>query len=58
VPTPVPAYLEEYGYWADSIAVQTGQEALLGQRSAAEVAGQWAEYFTAAQKKFLEKGQN
>jgi multiple sugar transport system substrate-binding protein len=58
VPTPVPAYLEEYGYWADSISVQTGQEALLGQRTAQEVANQWAEYFTAAQQKFLEKSEN
>jgi multiple sugar transport system substrate-binding protein len=54
-PTPVPAYLEEYGYWADSIAVQTGQEALLGQRGAQDVAEEWAAYFTAAQKKYLEK---
>ena len=51
--TPVPAHLEEYGYWADSIAVQTGQEALLGQRSAQDVADEWAAYFTAAQQKFL-----
>jgi multiple sugar transport system substrate-binding protein len=54
-PTVVPAYLEEYGYWADSIAVQTGQEALLGQRSAADVADEWAAYFTLAQKRYLEK---
>lgn len=57
-PTPVPAYLEEYGYWADSIAVQTGQEALLGQRSAQDVADEWATYFTNAQKKFLAKGKS
>jgi multiple sugar transport system substrate-binding protein len=56
-PTPVPAYLEEYGYWSDSIAVQTGQEALLGQRTAQSVADEWADYFTAAQQKFLSKKQ-
>jgi multiple sugar transport system substrate-binding protein len=53
--TPVPAHLEEYGYWADSIAIQTGQEALLGQRSAKEVADEWAAYLTEAQKKWLAK---
>lgn len=51
-PTPVPAYLPEYGYWADSIAVQTGQELLLGQRTAEDVATEWASYFTEAQKKW------
>jgi multiple sugar transport system substrate-binding protein len=53
--TPHPAHLEEYGYWADTIAIQTGQEALLGQRSAQEVADEWAAYFTDAQKKWLAK---
>jgi multiple sugar transport system substrate-binding protein len=52
-PTPVPAHLPEYGYWSDSIAVQTGQEALLGQRTAEDVASEWASYFTEAQKKWL-----
>lgn len=53
--TPPPAYLEEYGYWADSVAVQTGQEALLGQRTAQDVADEWAAYFTDAQQKWLSK---
>ena len=53
--TPHPAHLEEYGYWADTIAIQTGQEALLGQRSAQDVADEWAAYFTDAQKKWLAK---
>jgi multiple sugar transport system substrate-binding protein len=52
-PTSMPTYLEEFGYFADVIAVQTGQEALLGQRSAEDVAGEWAEYLTAAQQKWL-----
>jgi multiple sugar transport system substrate-binding protein len=52
-PTSMPTYLEEFGYFADVIVVQTGQEALLGQRSAEEVAGEWADYLTAAQQKWL-----
>ena len=52
-PTSMPTYLEEFGYFADVVAVQTGQEALLGQRSAEDVAGEWAEYLTAAQQKWL-----
>jgi multiple sugar transport system substrate-binding protein len=52
-PTSMPTYLEEFGYFADVIVVQTGQEALLGQRSAEDVANEWAEYLTAAQQKWL-----
>jgi multiple sugar transport system substrate-binding protein len=52
-PTSMPTYLEEFGYFADVVAVQTGQEALLGQRSAEDVANEWAEYLTAAQQKWL-----
>ena len=52
-PTSMPTYLEEFGYFADVVAVQTGQEALLGQRTAEDVAGEWAEYLTAAQQKWL-----
>jgi multiple sugar transport system substrate-binding protein len=51
-PTSMPTYLEEFGYFADVIVVQTGQEALLGQRSAEDVANEWAEYLTAAQQKW------
>lgn len=53
--TPVPAHLEEYGFWSDSIAIQTGQEALLGQREPQDVADEWAEYFTTAQQNWLSK---
>ena len=52
-PTSMPTYLEEFGYFADVIVVQTGQEALLGQRSAEDVVNEWAEYLTAAQQKWL-----
>jgi multiple sugar transport system substrate-binding protein len=56
-PTSMPTYLEEFGYFADVVVVQTGQEALLGQRSAEDVANEWAEYLTAAQQKWLAERQ-
>lgn len=46
IPTVMPTYLEQFGYFADSIALETSQEALLGQISAQEVADQWAEFLT------------
>ena len=52
-PTSMPTYLEEFGYFADVVVVQSGQEALLGERTAEDVAAGWAEYLTAAQKKWL-----
>jgi multiple sugar transport system substrate-binding protein len=52
-PTAMPTYLEEFGYFADVMVVQSGQEALLGERSAEDVANEWAEYLTAAQQKWL-----
>ena len=52
-PTSMPTYLEEFGYFADVVVVQSGQEALLGERTAEDVAAEWAEYLTAAQKKWL-----
>ena len=48
----MPTYLEEFGYFADVLVVQSGQEALLGQRSAEDVANEWAEYLTAAYQKW------
>ncbi len=53
VPTIMPTYLEEFAFFADSLAIPTSQEALLGQRSAEDLAQEWAEYLTAAQKKWL-----
>ena len=35
------------------MVVQTGQEALLGDRTAEDVTNEWAEYLTAAQQKWL-----
>jgi len=47
-PTSMPTYLEEFAYFADVTSIQTGQELLLGQRTAEEVAAQWAADMTAA----------
>lgn len=45
-PLTMPTYLEGFGYFADSIALETSQEALLGQITAQEMADQWAEFLT------------
>jgi multiple sugar transport system substrate-binding protein len=49
----MPTYLEEFGFFADQISIQGGQEALLGRRSAKDVADEWAKFLTDAQKKWL-----
>ena len=54
-PLIMPTYLEEFAYFADSIAVKTTQQALLGQLSPQDLATQWADYLTKAQKKHLGK---
>ncbi|SHI65505.1 ABC transporter substrate-binding protein [Wenxinia saemankumensis] len=46
IPLLPPAYLEGYGYFADSLSIETGQEALLGDLTAEELADQWAQYLT------------
>jgi multiple sugar transport system substrate-binding protein len=46
VPTTMPSYLEQWGYFASSVLLETSQEALLGQRSAQDVADEWAELLT------------
>ncbi|WP_420006001.1 ABC transporter substrate-binding protein [Arenibacterium sp. LLYu02] len=46
VPTLMPAYLKQFGYFADSIALETSQEALLGQKTAQEMADEWADFLT------------
>ena len=53
-PTVMPTYLEEFAYFADVMVVQGGQELLLGQRTAEDVANEWAAYLTDAQKKWLD----
>lgn len=51
-PTSMPTYLEEFGYFADVLSIQNGQEALLGQRTPENVAGEWAAYLTEAYQKW------
>ncbi len=55
VPTIMPTYLQEFAFFADSIAVKTTQQALLGQLKPDAMAAQWADYLTKAQQKFLAK---
>jgi multiple sugar transport system substrate-binding protein len=55
VPTIMPTYLQEFAFFADSIAVKTSQQALLGQLKPEDMAKQWADYLTKAQQKFLAK---
>ena len=52
-PSVMPTYLEEFAYFADVMAVQGGQEMLLGERTPEDVAGEWAAYLTDAKKKWL-----
>ncbi len=52
-PTVMPTYLEEFAYFADVMAVQGGQELLLGERTPEDVANEWATYLGDAQKKWL-----
>ncbi len=53
VPTVMPTYLEEFAFFKDSLVIRTSQQALLGEISPEDLAKQWADYMTAAQKKFL-----
>ncbi len=46
VPTVMPTYLEQFGYFADSIALESSQEALLGDVSAQELGDLWADFLT------------
>ena len=55
IPLAMPSNLEEFAFFADSIVPRTSQELLLGQREAADVAGEWAAYLTEAQKKAMAK---
>ena len=48
VPTIMPTYLEEWGYFASTLVIESAQEALLGQITAQELADQWAEFLTEA----------
>ena len=50
-----PVHLNELGYFFDVLSIKTAQQALLGQRTAEDVTGEWAKYLTDAQKKWLAK---
>jgi multiple sugar transport system substrate-binding protein len=54
-PLVMPTYLQEFAFFADSIAVKTTQQALLGQLSVDDMAKQWSDYLSKAQKKFMAK---
>jgi len=55
VPTIMPTYLEQFGYFADSIALESSQQALLGQRSAQDIADEWVAFLTEEYKKWQAK---
>ncbi|WP_187432214.1 hypothetical protein ROLI_042510 [Roseobacter fucihabitans] len=52
VPTTMPTYLEQWGYFGSTVVLETSQEALLGQRSAQDLADEWAELLTAEYAKW------
>ena len=51
----VPSHLENLGNFFDNISVRTYQQALLGQRSAQDVANEWAGYLTKEQQAWMAK---
>ena len=53
VPTVMPTYLQEFAFFADSVAVKTTQQVLLGQMKPDAMAAQWADLLTKAQQKYL-----
>ena len=54
-PLVMPTYLEDFAFFADSIAIKTTQQTLLGQMSPEDLAKQWADYLTKAQQKHMAK---
>lgn len=51
-PTIMPTYLEEWGYFGSTLVIESAQEALLGQRSAQDLADEWAAFLTDAHAKW------
>ena len=45
-PTIMPTYLEGWGYFNSTLVIESAQEGLLGQRTAQDLADEWAEYLT------------
>ena len=52
IPTIMPTYLKEWGYFNSVLLKNSAQEALLGRKSASELANEWAKYLTDAHKKW------
>ncbi|WP_284165028.1 sugar ABC transporter substrate-binding protein [Frigidibacter sp. SD6-1] len=46
VPTIMPTYLEQWGYFTSNVLKDSAQEALLGTKTAQEVADEWAVFLT------------
>ncbi|MFV0386211.1 ABC transporter substrate-binding protein [Paracoccus sp. (in: a-proteobacteria)] len=46
VPTIMPTYLEQWGYFNSTLLKDSAQEALLGQKTAQELADEWAVFLT------------
>lgn len=57
VPTLMPTYLEQWGFFNSSFLVETSQQALLGQKTAQEVADEWAGFLTDEYAAFKAKQQ-
>ena len=54
-PLVMPTYLAGFAYFADSVAVKTSQQALLGQITPEAMNAQWADVLTKAKKKDMAK---
>ncbi len=54
-PLILPSYLEGFGYFASTLALESSQQALLGEISAQELADKWAEFLTAEYAKWKAK---
>ena len=46
IPTIMPSYLEQWGYFTSTVLKDTAQEALLGQKTAQELGDEWAAFLT------------
>jgi multiple sugar transport system substrate-binding protein len=55
VKRPFPGYLPEFGNFEAQVSLKAYQEGLLGKKTAEQIATEWADYLTAAQKKWLAK---
>ncbi|MCA0270730.1 MAG: sugar ABC transporter substrate-binding protein [Proteobacteria bacterium] len=55
VPTVMPTYLEQWGYFGSTVVLESAQQALLGQRTAQDVADEWAAFLTDEQAKWKAK---